>query len=191
MSSRARILAALRSQPCAALPLPALDGPFTRYGDLEAQFCRALELAKASVVPLAAGADLDAATRGLEVVNGARKVCSLVAGVRGDTLPRDAAECAALDVLIFGAEFGVAENGALWVPEPTSVPRAALFLAQHVVCIVARGELVHTLHEAYARLGTRFGRYGCFMSGPSKTADIEQALVIGAHGARSMTVLLA
>jgi L-lactate dehydrogenase complex protein LldG len=191
LSSRARLLAALRAAPCPAVALPALDGAFTRYPEIEAQFCRALEQAKASVVPLALGADLDAAIRALAVVREAPAVCSTVAGVAGTTLPADAAECAALDVMIFGAEFGVAENGALWVPEPSGVPRAALFLAQHVVCVVSRRELVHNMHEAYERLGARFGRYGCFMSGPSKTADIEQALVIGAHGARSMTVLVA
>ena len=114
-----------------------------------------------------------------------------MAGVELGPLPRDAAECAALDVLVFGADFAVAENGALWVPEPVGVPRAALFLAQHVVAVVAHDRLVHDMHEAYTRLGTSFGRYGSFLCGPSKTADIEQALVIGAHGARSMTVVLA
>jgi L-lactate dehydrogenase complex protein LldG len=190
MSSRARMLAALRATECSPIELPALGGAFTRYPDLEAQLERALEQAKASLVRLAPGADLAAAASALAVLREARRVCSLLPAIAGTTLPRDASECAALDVTVFAADFAVAENGALWVPEPTSVPRAALFLAQHVVGVVSRAALVHDMHEAYARLGTRFGRYGCFMAGPSKTADIEQALVIGAHGARSMTVLV-
>ncbi len=46
------------------------------------------------------------------------------------------------------------------------------------------------MHEAYARLAPREIGYGLFISGPSKTADTEQALVIGAQGARRCTVFL-
>jgi L-lactate dehydrogenase complex protein LldG len=190
VSSRARLLAALRATPCPPVDLPVLPAGFTRYDDLEAQLRRALEAAKASVVALAPGADLATTIRQLPVVSTARAAASLSPRVDLGPLPRDAAECAALDVLVFSADFGVAENGALWVPEPSGAPRAALFLAQHVVAIIARDRLVHDMHEAYARLGASFGCYGSFLCGPSKTADIEQALVIGAHGARSMTVVI-
>jgi len=51
-------------------------------------------------------------------------------------------------------------------------------------------QVVNDMHEAYARLAPREIGYGLFISGPSKTADTEQALVIGAQGARRCTVFL-
>ena len=69
--------------------------------------------------------------------------------------------------------------------------RAIYFIAQHLVLVVPREALLDHLHQAYERLSFAGAGYGLFISGPSKTADIEQSLVIGAHGARSLTVLLA
>ena len=56
--------------------------------------------------------------------------------------------------------------------------------------VFPRDALVDTMHEALARPELDDFEYGCFMSGPSKTADIEQALVFGAHGPMSVTVVL-
>jgi L-lactate dehydrogenase complex protein LldG len=191
VNTRERLLASLREQVLPAVPLPSLDGPWCRYPDALEQFTLALQQAAGSVVKLGAPAELAGAVAALDVVRAARRVCSLVPGVTGTPLANgEVLQPAELEVVIVAGQFGVAENGAVWVPEPEGVPRSALFLAEHVICTLARSEIVHTLHDAYARLGTELGRYGCFMAGPSKTADIEQALVIGAHGARSLTVVL-
>ena len=48
----------------------------------------------------------------------------------------------------------------------------------------------NNMHEAYDRIQMGDYGYGCFISGPSKTADIAQALVLGAQAARGVTVLI-
>ena len=88
--------------------------------------------------------------------------------------------------------FGVAENAAVWVPGEALNPHRAIFvIVQHLILVVPAGQIVDNLHQAYERLQWSPKSFGIFISGPSKTADIEQSLVIGAHGARSCTVILA
>jgi L-lactate dehydrogenase complex protein LldG len=59
-----------------------------------------------------------------------------------------------------------------------------------LVIVLAASQIVHNMHQAYERIEFTEPRFCVFVSGPSKTADIEQSLVIGAHGARSLTVFL-
>jgi L-lactate dehydrogenase complex protein LldG len=85
---------------------------------------------------------------------------------------------------------GVAENGAIWLSEGDMVNRLLPFICQHLVIVLDRQELVANMHEAYRVLSTTHDGYGVFVAGPSRTADIEQSLVTGAHGARSVLVWL-
>lgn len=85
---------------------------------------------------------------------------------------------------------GVAENGAVWLPLSRLRDRSQAFLADHVVIVLDRAAIVVDMHAAYARIDPRAEVFGTFMAGPSKTADVEQSLVIGAHGPRRVTVLL-
>ncbi|MDN3657194.1 LUD domain-containing protein [Ferruginibacter paludis] len=95
-----------------------------------------------------------------------------------------------VDVAIIKAHFGVAENGAVWVTEAILQERVLPFICQHLVAIIDKNTIVPTMHQAYEQIaGTSYG-FGTFIAGPSKTADIEQSLVLGAHGPKTMTVFI-
>jgi L-lactate dehydrogenase complex protein LldG len=99
-------------------------------------------------------------------------------------------ELADLDFAVAAGDWAVAENAAVWVSDRDLAHRVVLFIARHLALVVSGDNIVHNLHEAYARLALGLRGFGVFISGPSKTADIEQSLVIGAHGPRSLTVLV-
>jgi L-lactate dehydrogenase complex protein LldG len=95
-----------------------------------------------------------------------------------------------LDVLVLESKLGVAENGAVWLSDSEIPVRVLPFITKHLVIVLSRENLVSYMHEAYTKLSSLDFEFGLFLSGPSKTADIEQSLVIGAHGALSLTLFL-
>ena len=94
------------------------------------------------------------------------------------------------DVGIVRGQVGVAENGCVWIPQ-TMKEKAVLFISEYLVIFLKKEDVVNNMHEAYARIAMdpKYN-FGTFISGPSKTADIEQALVMGAQAARGVTVVL-
>ncbi|HTL07490.1 MAG TPA: LUD domain-containing protein [Chitinophagaceae bacterium] len=95
-----------------------------------------------------------------------------------------------VEVAIMAADFAVAENGAVFITASSLKTRALPFICQHLVVLLPQHEIVHTMHQAYERIGAATYDYAVFIAGPSKTADIEQSLVLGAHGPKTMTVCL-
>ena len=190
MSSRDVILGAVRVARPAPEPLPALPPARVPDGDPLEVFCGLVEEIGGRIVE-AAGASPDdvlaAAYPDAEVV---ASTAAEVPGGRRLSPDMDPHTLADLDLLVCRGVFGVAENGAIWVPESRMGHRAAPFLAQHLALLLDPGEIVWTMHEAYARLRIDAEGFGVFIAGPSKTADIEQSLVVGAHGPRSLTVVL-
>ncbi len=94
-----------------------------------------------------------------------------------------------IDLAIVKGEFAVAENGAVWVKNSDNRHRALYFIAQNIVLVLEKSAIVNNMHEAYDLISFGEPSYGTFISGPSKTADIEQSLVIGAHGPKSGYVI--
>jgi len=95
-----------------------------------------------------------------------------------------------VELNVIKAHFGVAENSALWVTDEVLGQRISPFIAQYLAVIVHKNDIVATMHQAYERIGNQEYGFGTFIAGPSKTADIEQSLVLGAHGARGLIVFL-
>lgn len=100
----------------------------------------------------------------------------------------DPVDFADVDLAIINAHFAVAENGAVWITENLTGARVLPFICQHLAVVLNEADIVATMHSAYQLINKQDYHYGAFIAGPSKTADIEQSLVLGAHGPRSMTV---
>lgn len=97
-------------------------------------------------------------------------------------------DLASIDVAILKGDFAVAENGAVWITDRSMMDRALPFICENLVLVIDKDRIVPTLHEAYEIIGNSTFDYGTFIAGPSKTADIEQSLVLGAHGPKTLTV---
>lgn len=102
-------------------------------------------------------------------------------------LPHDLQD---IELAVIGAGLGVAENGAVWIKGDLLSQRVIPFICQHLAVILKKDEIVANMHDAYEKIGNEDYGFSTFIAGPSKTADIEQSLVLGAHGARTMTVFL-
>ena len=115
---------------------------------------------------------------------------SIVKGTVAITKGTDPHSLETIDLAIVKGEFGVAENGSVWISEEAFPIRVLPFITNDLVLVVSKNDVCDTMHSAYKKIAARNRTFGLFISGPSKTADIEQCLVIGAQGAMSLTVVL-
>lgn len=121
------------------------------------------------------------------MVNGKEQTVSCATFHPDDVV--ESGELDGTDLAIINGHVGVCENGAVWIEQDVE-QRAIYFISESLVILLDRNNLVNNMHEAYKLIDTGVYGYGVFISGPSKTADIEQALVMGAHGAHDVTVVL-
>jgi len=193
-SSRAEILRDLRNTQLASAELPDLDQPWIAFEDRVQRFSDVLQAVGGRAVRVGNLEEVNRELDDLPAYAEAAKVCSLVDGIRKASVRiEDAADPHQLedvDFFVAPGQFGVAENAAVWVTDQGIRHRVLYFLTQHLALVLPTAELVDNMYQAYQRLSFAEPGFGLFLSGPSKTADIEQSLVIGAHGARSLTVFL-
>ena len=194
-AAREAILAAIRRAAVPPAELPDLLEVSKVAGegapDLVRRFVAVLREVGGSAVEVEGAEALAAVVNGLRA---GRDVVSSVPGLDVSTLTigPDAtrAQLDAIELAIVPGRLGVAENGAIWVDEADLPHRALPVVAQHLAIVLPKRGIVADMHAAYARLPRPLPGYGVFISGPSKTADIEQALVIGAQGPKSLVVFL-
>ena len=192
--SRDKILAALQQNQPELVPIPP-DLSFEKDEtiDLSAKFkamaegigSKVYEVADAEEIKRLIALDFPDAKRILSNVD---EVIS--DGIPAFILDADPHSYEDVDIAIFKPRLGVAENSALWLTEDLMGVRALPFITQHIVMIVDVAALVPDMHTAYQVIGDADYGFSTFIAGPSKTADIEQSLVLGAHGPRSMTIFL-
>jgi L-lactate dehydrogenase complex protein LldG len=189
-SSREAILNAIRlSLPQQRVEHPAIpEFPWTG-GPRKAEFIRRLEDAGGAAHDVLSAAEAEVKLRALHPE--AKVTCSAVpeiAGTRRIESVRDPHELADVDVGVVRAQFAVAEGGAVWLTQEDLVVDALAFLSQHLIVLLDPEQIVAYMHEAYKRARLDSTAYGCFMMGPSATADIEATLVHGAQGVRSLNI---
>lgn len=188
MSSRDAILQAVAAAQPEILPLPDIDIASAPQ-DPVVQFTNVLRGIGGTVVEVA---DKEAAYTLLrQEFAAAKKVLHAREDAAALQAPGfDPHSLEDVDLAIVEAALGVAENGAIWVTDANLPQRVLPFIAQHLAVLVPKAVLVPTMHHAYEQIGMADYGFGVFIAGPSKTADIEQSLVLGAHGARTMMVFL-
>ena len=210
MSSRDKILNAVKNNQPSFRELPSLPGGGAER-NLTEQFISVLE-AIGGTAYIVSSYDRVAAILREEHPESHRIVSScpeLVGWAAAPSSPGDLDPHTLenVDLAVLKAHFGVAENGACWITEDRMIHRALPFITQHLALILDRNDIVADMHAAYECIATleaaaisaiatgssaanaTYG-FATFIAGPSKTADIEQSLVLGAHGPRSMIVFL-
>ena len=189
-ASREAILDRIRrNSPDQKVEHPGIPNFEWTGGSVKTAFVSRLEEAGGAAHEIATPAEAETKLKALHP--DAKVVCSAVpeiAGTRRIENVRDPHELADVDVGVVRAHFGIAEGGAVWLTQEDLVVNALGFLSQHLIVLLDPEEIVSNLHEAYRRVRLSETSYGCFMMGPSATADIEATLVHGAQGVRSLNV---
>ncbi len=192
MSTRDQLLARVRQNKPEPLPLPDVPTFVNEADDLFTRFREALTFVGGQLLEPEPGKSFGEQLR--RAFPDAQRVASALPLPELDLITvdieTDKVILEQMDLAVLKGEFFVAENAAVWLPEPNMMNRSLPFITQHLVLVVDRDTLVPNMHVAYQHIDRESLTYGVFICGPSKTADIEQSLVVGAHGARSLTIIL-
>jgi L-lactate dehydrogenase complex protein LldG len=191
MNAREQILSRLRENTSQHFDMPQIAVDARVFDDPVSQFVEtATTTAGAKVIFRKAGENLNQKIH--EAYPQARTIASNVPGVKADINPDTVENAQALD----GTDVGVvrggvacAENACIWIPQ-TMKEKVVCFISECLVIVVSAKNIVSNMHEAYDQLTWNDYGFGTFISGPSKTADIEQALVYGAQAAKSVTIII-
>lgn len=194
MSNKEDILKKYRSNIHERFEMPDLSDitPIT-YKEPLSQFIEMSKNVGGNIIEVKENQDINALVK--ELYPDAKEIASNLSEITIATRNPDTIENAqalnGTDVGIIRGLFGVAENGCIWIPQQMK-EKAVCFISENIVILLRKSQIVNNMHEAYKQIAfdSKYDGYGTFISGPSKTADIAQVLVMGAQAARSVTILL-
>ncbi|MBR1409884.1 MAG: LUD domain-containing protein [Prevotella sp.] len=194
MSNKDDILKRYRANVREKFDMPDLsDIKAITYPDPLVQFVMMTKMVGGQAIEVDPGRDINMLIK--ELFPDAKEIASnlpeiTIATRNPDTVGR-ARDLNGTDVGVIRGKFGVAENACIWIPQ-TMKEKAVCFISENLVILLPKSQIVNNMHEAYKRIefDKEYDGYGTFISGPSKTADIAQVLVMGAQAARSATILL-
>ncbi|MBN2667646.1 MAG: LUD domain-containing protein [Bacteroidales bacterium] len=89
-------------------------------------------------------------------------------------------------------EYAVARLGSIITSSALASGRQLNVIPEHQVILVEKKQLIYNIEDAFEDLPNRYENLPSFISiatGPSRTADIEKTLILGAHGPKRMTVI--
>jgi L-lactate dehydrogenase complex protein LldG len=192
MSARETILASIMANQPVSQDLPVgRVGEMIQYEDLVSQFKIILEAIGGACLEVKDKEELDIVLQELlmekqVVVNAINPSETLVRQIQTNSLET----LASIDMAIINGSLAVAESGAVWVSEEQMILRILPFITEQLVLVLDRKKIVSNMGQAYLQIDFSEIGFGAFIAGPSKTADIEQSLVIGAHGPKKSVVIL-
>ncbi len=188
MSSRDKIFSAIRKNKPEPVPFAEPDASVViSYPDLFEQFKTVLTAIGGSCIEVSSAAEANKLIAELE--KGAY-VIDTTADYPENLASLSPGLLASVDTAIIRGLTAVAENGSIWVTEKEMVNRLLPFIAQQLILVIHEKDIVPTMHQAYEKITINETGFGVFIAGPSKTADIEQSLVIGAHGPCGMRAVV-
>ncbi len=191
MTYKDELLEKLRRNTREQYPMPATPFGGIVYDDALRQFVETSESVGSNVVMAKPGEKLDDIVRNAypKAKTIASNIAELtIATINPDTVA-EAKDLNGTDVGVVCGQIGVAENGCVWIPQDMK-EKAVCFISEYLVIVLPKSGIVNNMHEAYDRISMPKTGLGTFISGPSKTADIEQALVMGAQAARGVTIVI-
>jgi L-lactate dehydrogenase complex protein LldG len=191
--SRENILKKIKTNKPGLHHLPEIDlKKFQTDSGLEEEFVKNVEAVGGKIIEVANKEEIKSGIKNL--FPDAKEIVSLVDNIDISTINPNtissAKELEKLELAIIKGEFVVAENGAVWLSDRNFSHRSIPFITSHLIIVLDSKNIVENMHEAFSHLKDFNEGYGVFISGPSKTADIEQSLVIGAQAALGLTVFI-
>jgi L-lactate dehydrogenase complex protein LldG len=191
---REAILKSIKENKPTLIPLPEIDlNNFIEDINLLEEFKEKAKVVGGTIKELASSETLEDVIKkqypnAKEIVDCSKELTSLTTiSISEETNPKDLQN---IDLAIIQGEFGVAENGSVWISENSFPVRVLPFITNDLVIVLEKEKICQHMHEGFKLISDRERTFGVFISGPSKTADIEQCLVVGAQGAMTLSIIL-